>query len=116
MSKTKSLILFIILFIIGYLINNPYRDYIFSNQINDFGIADSGYSLFAVPLIFLFGNIFNVRFFSKVHLNLFTIYFIYVMHEMISYLIPYFGVFDFIDIAALTIGYLITIVVVFLPK
>ena len=96
MSKKKAIILFIILFIVGFLMNNPYRKYIFSNGINDFGIADSGYSLVAVSIMFLIGIIFNIRFFNNVQLNVFTIYIIYVLHEALSYFIPFFGVFDFI--------------------
>jgi hypothetical protein len=55
MKKMKVIIIFSICLIYGILINTYYRPFIYTNKINDHGLADIGNNIAFVPAVYLLG-------------------------------------------------------------
>ncbi len=103
--KTRQQPLFLLLlffFAFGFLLSNNYRDYIYSNGIYDFGIADAGANLFVVPILSIF------MFISQPKLDTTTVVlrvtFFYSIAEIASIIFPMLGVFDIADLIAYLVG------------
>ena len=104
--NTKSIfyvLLFFIALILGLLSKLVYRDFIYSNNLNDFGLADSLPNFFAV-----FGIAFASLTFHKNKINNISFwFFINSASSMIAYEITqifFGGVFDVKDIIASIVG------------
>lgn len=109
-SDTKYLWLVIILLcIIAILFKSIYREYIYSNEINDFGVADSSPNFFAGLIVVLFYYVSYQKVSLKVHALFVAIGLI--GYELIQGSVFKSNVFDYKDILAsiigVTIGYLI---------
>ncbi|MBL1409906.1 hypothetical protein [Sphingobacterium faecale] len=109
-SGTKYLWLVIVLLsIIAILFKSIYREYIYSNEINDFGVADSSPNFFAGLIIVLFYYVQYQKVSLKVHALFAAIGLI--GYELIQRSVFKSNVFDYKDILAsiigVTMGYLI---------
>lgn len=110
MKKKCVLLLILAVFIIlSISLNTIYRDFIYSNKIYDFGIADVGYNLFAVTLISLTSWVGVFKYTNNKILDILINTLIYISIEIASYFIPIIGTFDFKDIIALLISCIITL-------
>ncbi len=91
----------------NYLITSCYRPYIYSNKINDFGLADIGNNIIFIPGVYLLMRLFNQKYiYSKKGDILF--HFIALSGlEILSAFIPHIGTFDIKDIIGLFVGALI---------
>ncbi len=103
----QLLFYFAIFLTFAIFLSNDYRDYIYSNSINDFGIADAGGNFFVVPLLSIF------LFISKPILSntvvVLRVTFFYIITEIASIykIIP--GVFDIADLIAYLFGAIFTL-------
>lgn len=109
-SDTKYLWLVIVLLsIIAILFKSIYREYIYSNEINDFGIADSSPNFFAGLIIILF---YYVQY-QKVSLKVYALFAAIglIGYELIQGSVFKSNIFDYKDILAsiigVTMGYII---------
>ncbi|MDR2284472.1 MAG: hypothetical protein LBE37_14735 [Sphingobacterium sp.] len=102
-SETKYLwVVLVLLAIIAILFKSIYRGYIYSNQINDFGIADSSPNFFAGLIIVLLYYIQYQKVSLKVHALFVAIGL--VGYELIQGSVFKSNVFDYKDILASIIG------------
>lgn len=93
--------------------SNPYREFIYRNDINDYGLADVGYNLFAVALLMLLSWIKRSSLTKNELFDVILFYLGYLLYELLSYWFPVFGTFDFKDIIALTVSFLISLILLF---
>jgi hypothetical protein len=115
-NRTKYLILFGVFFLLSYILNNPYRKFIYENHINDFGLADTSYNIFRVTLLTLVLWILGLSFTKSRVLDIFILYIGFVVIEVLSSWFPLFGSFDQIDLLALTISLIITLLIYYFLK
>ena len=103
LSQTKYLwMVLILLSIIAIIFKSSYRQYIYANQINDFGIADSSPNFFAALIIvfFYFSQYQNIT--LRKH-ALYTVVGL-VGYELIQGSLFKNNVFDYKDIIASVLG------------
>jgi len=91
----------ILLALIGIVLSNTYRIFIYENSIFDFHIADTLGSLLCVPSATMFFWGLNKKYSFKRLIILNTIGFI--IYEFLT-LLPYHGTFDYYDLVAIIIG------------
>jgi len=100
-------IYFAIFLTFAIFLSNGYRDYIYSNNLSDFGIADAGGNFFVVPLLSIF------LFISKPILSnmavVLRVTFFYVTTEIASIFVIIPGVFDISDLIAYLAGAIFTL-------
>lgn len=105
MNTFKYIVFGLILTCVSLLLTWHYRPYIYENNIDDFYIADTLGSIFAMPaaVFFLFGL---SR--KKILTNgiVIKIYAGFILYELLS-LTGFHGTFDIKDIAALTLSMLL---------
>lgn len=102
-SDTKYLwVVMVLLAIIAVLFKSIYRQYVYSNQINDFGIADSSPNFFAGLIIVFFYYIQYQKVSLKVHALFGAIGL--VGYELVQGSVFKNNVFDYKDILASIIG------------
>ena len=111
MKKKEIIIYTIILIIIGFILSSIYRPYVYSNNINDFGIADIGNNVIFIPAVYFLTILINKK-------PIFGIFKDIIFHtsalmivEILSYFIKGIGTFDYKDLFGLLIGAGITIIV-----
>ncbi|WP_300685124.1 hypothetical protein [Chryseobacterium sp.] len=103
LSQTKYVwIIIILLSIVAILFKSIYRQYIYANHINDYGIADSSPNFFAGLIIVIFYFTQNQNLTLKKH-TLFTVVGL-VGYELIQGSIFKNNVFDYKDIFASILG------------
>ncbi|AZQ64076.1 hypothetical protein EI427_18125 [Flammeovirga pectinis] len=103
--KSYYFFFFILFFSIAFILNNYYRPYIYTNNINDFGLADMASNLFFIPIGCVFFWMLSKTMTKKTkELDVIISFVLLSLHEALSYFIPFLGVFDFKDILALFIG------------
>lgn len=103
LSQTKYVwIIIVLLSIIAILFKSIYRQYIYANHINDYGIADSSPNFFAGLIIVIFYFTQNQNLTLKKH-ALFTVVGL-VGYELIQGSIFKNNVFDYKDIFASILG------------
>mgnify|MGYP006139790777 FL=1 len=112
--KVKTLILFIFFLIITIYLGNYYRPYVYSNKIDDYGLADVGYNIIAVVNMSLFSWLGFYRYTKNKIVDIILNTTLYLSFELISYFISLFGVFDIKDCFALLIGGLFSIILLYL--
>lgn len=106
LNRTDYLIILICL-LYGFLINNYYRPFIYTNKINDYGLADIGNNITFIPGSYMLMRLFRQKYISS-QKNDIVIHFISLSSvEILSAFIPYIGTFDVKDIIGLFIGALI---------
>tara|TARA_R110002051_G_C8756849_1_gene501062 strand:- start:2305 stop:2640 length:336 start_codon:yes stop_codon:yes gene_type:complete len=96
------------------LISTPYRNYIYTNKIEDFGLADVGNNIFAVTVISLISWIGAFKFSNNKIIDILIFTAIYIVLEILSYFFSIFGTFDYKDIIALLCGSFLAIVLLYL--
>lgn len=104
--KTGAIIISIVLFSIGIVLNFAYRPYIQANHINDFHFSDTFGNLLAVPAAFLFlSGIQRKK--TKINRSIPLVVLAYVLFELMG-LIGLHGTFDVWDIAASIVSGIVT--------
>lgn len=93
---------------LSIFLSNNYRDFIYKNKIYDFGIADAGGNLFVVPLLSIFIFIFKPELGNNY--VIYRVVFFYIFTEILSFTIPYLGVFDSSDLIAYLIGGIFSVI------
>ncbi len=111
--KLKHIIFYFLIFlIINYILSSIYRPFIYSNNINDFGLADIGNNITFVPgaffMVFLFRNKPFFGFYRDIYFH--TSFLILV--EILSKYIKGMGTFDYKDIVGLLFGAVLTFIIV----
>lgn len=109
MIKLKVFILWLLFLVLTMWIGNTYRPYIYSNHINDYGLADVGYNPIAVVNMTLLRWLGVCRFSRNKVLDIFINTIAYLFFELTSYFIPLFGVFDIKDALALIFSCLLSV-------
>ena len=93
-----------IFYLLGLFLSSYYRPYIYSNNINDYGLADIGSNILFVPgVYFLILFIRNKPLFGLIK-DIYYHLFILIIVEILSYFIDGIGTFDIKDILALPVG------------
>ena len=100
-NKSKLIIVITTLIILSVFLIVPYRNYIYTNNIEDFGLADVGYNIFVIPLMTFISWIGKKEISTRIRTNILKFSFITIGFELLSYYYPYFGTFDIKDILAL---------------
>jgi len=110
-SNTLLKVLLLLFFLgVGYYLNNVYRPYIYSHNINDFGIADIGTNILFIPLVIIFNDlIYKYRTRRDKQKWILYSFLILTLHELLSYWVPFFGHFDYKDILGLLSGAILTL-------
>lgn len=111
--KIKYILVLVIFFVLSLVISVPYRSYIYKNAYYDFGVADVGYNIFAVPVISLFSWLGFFNFSKNKFIDILLFTGIYLILEIASSYFPIFGVFDIKDIMALLFSGLIAMVLLY---
>ena len=100
--KYRYTIVFIISFGLAFLLSNSYRNYIYYNNINDFGLADAGANMVIVIVLLSSFWMFGIKPSNNKVRDLIYVTTFYILAEIASFFIPLFGTYDLTDI----IGYL----------
>jgi hypothetical protein len=106
LNRTHYLIILICL-LYGFVINNYYRPFIYTNKINDYGIADIGNNITFIPGTYLLMRLFRQNYICSPKKDIIIHFIILSGVEIISEFIPHIGTFDIKDIVGLFIGALI---------
>ena len=106
--KYKYIFTIIISYLIGLFISVPYRDFIFSNNIEDFGLASMGSSLVSIILLCNISWLMKWKLLRNKVLDIIIIMIIYEIVELSSFAFPIIGTFDYLDMFALMISAIIT--------
>ena len=110
----KLRLIYLIFFLLSFLLTEVgryiYRPYIYENQINDFGIADSMGNLGGIVVQIFFGlTILNPLYKKAIRLVLFFATG-YILYEMIQPYLPK-GTFDWLDIYGTLLGSVLAILI-----
>jgi len=103
-NKKRSIIILLTLLGIGIFLSNHYRSYIYSNNLNDFGLADVGANVIVVPILFIFLHIFEIKLSNNKYKSLTIVTIFYISAEILSFFVPQIGTFDMLDIVGYIIG------------
>ena len=103
--KNKKIIAFLfgtLLAFVGIVLNYTYRQYVYTNKINDFHFADTIGSLLCVPAgsLFLYGIAKKKKPFKEI---IIAVTIANIVYELSS-LLGYHGVFDYYDLGAILVG------------
>ena len=110
MNKIWQLVVVLmILLLCAIVLSNNYREFIYSNQINDFGIADAGGNFLVVPILAIILTLSGHRSANNQLTLVLKITLFYVGTEFLSLLFPYIGVFDIADLIAYIFGAIFTV-------
>jgi hypothetical protein len=111
--KKKQIIFYILFFIIlGFILSSIYRPYIYSNNINDFGIADVGNNIIFIPAVYFLTILIKKRPIFGVLNDIYFHTSALIIIEILSFFIKGIGTFDYKDILGLTIGAFLTLILV----
>lgn len=108
MSKKKILLFIVLCFIYNVTMSTFYRPYIYSNKINDFGIADIGNNITFIPAVYFITYLFNGRYLASKYYDLYIQLGFLVSLEAASYFFHFLGTFDLKDIFGASVGTIIT--------
>jgi len=111
--KLKYIISYFFIFlVINYILSSIYRPFIYSNNINDFGLADIGNNITFVPgayfMVLLFRNKPFFCFYKDIYFHTSFL----MLIEILSKFIKGIGTFDYKDIIGLLFGAFITYLIV----
>ena len=112
-KKLLLLILLTFLIILNFILSTTYRNYIYDNSINDFGLADVGYNIFAVLTISITSwlGLFQLTQNKLIDILLFTL--AYVIWEFLTLKFSSLGTFDKKDLMALCLSGIITLLLLY---
>lgn len=99
----KRIILVCLLFILSFVLVNYYRPFKAKHDFYDFGLADSGSGMLSIFIVYLLLSRKNMSYLSSRNLALW-IFSLYFTQEILSYFIPYIGMFDMKDLLYYLIG------------
>ena len=91
----------------GFLVNTYYRPYIYSHNINDFGLADVGNNITFIPGTYFLLRLFNQKYIYSQKGDIIFYFIALSSLEILSAFIPHIGTFDIKDIIGLFVGGLI---------
>ena len=112
MKKTETIVYSIIFLVIGYFLSSVYRPYIYSNEINDFGIADIGNNVIFIPGIYFLSQLILKKPIIGTYKDIIYHTFFLIVIEILSFFVKGIGTFDSKDILGLIIGAGITYLIV----
>ena len=112
MKKIEKIIFVIIFYAIGFFLSSIYRPFIYSNEINDFGIADIGNNIVFVPGIYFLVSLISIKPVKGIYKDIFIHTSFLIIFEILSLFIKGIGTFDFKDIFGLLIGAGITYLII----
>lgn len=112
MRLKYSIVYFIILLIINYVLSSIYRPFIYSNNINDYGLADVGNNIIFIPGVYFMILLFRKKPFLGFYKDIYFHVLFLVIVEISSKYINGIGTFDYKDIVGLLLGGLLTILIV----
>lgn len=107
MNKKKAFFILCICLIYNFTINTFYRPYIYSNKINDFGLADVGNNITFIPGVYFLYFLFRDKFIFSKYKDIIFHFCILSAVEVLSVFIPHIGTFDIKDVFGLLFGALI---------
>lgn len=113
-SKNKELkysnlfLIYFFLLVLGYFLSSIYRPYIYSNKINDFGIADIGNNIVFIPSVYILLLILLKKPLIGYKADIIFHFIILSLMEILSNFIPNIGTFDLKDILGLFLGCILT--------
>jgi uncharacterized protein YneF (UPF0154 family) len=107
-NKNMLKLILILNIIFGFFINTFFRPYIYSNNINDFGIAGMGNNFLFIPSVYIMLYLFKIKFIFDKYKDVIFHFFILSLVEVLSYFFKGIGTFDFKDILALFFGAILT--------
>lgn len=108
--KIKIFVLFLLFFCMTVFLGNYYRPYVYSNKINDYGLADVGYNIIAVVNMSLLSWLGFYKFTKNKIIDICINTGFYLFFELLSYKLSLFGVFDIKDCYALIFSGLLSLV------
>ena len=112
MKKTETIVYSIIFLVIGYFLSSVYRPYIYSNEINDFGIADIGNNVIFIPGIYFLSQLILKKPIIGTYKDIIYHTFFLIVIEILSFFVKGIATFDSKDILGLIIGAGITYLIV----
>jgi len=112
MKKAEKLLYVIIFYSIGLFLSSFYRPYIYSNEINDFGIADIGNNVVFIPGVYFLYNLVSKKPILGIYKDIALYTFFLLTVEVLSFYINGIGTFDPKDILGIFIGAAITYLIV----
>ena len=103
---SRRTIAFYLLFflLMGFFLNSWYRPYIYSNEIDDYGLADIGNNISFVPGVYFLLLLIRQKFSFGILKDIFVHTTILIFLEIAALFIGGIGTFDFKDIIGLLIG------------
>lgn len=104
MKQTETIVYSIIFLVIGYFLSSVYRPYIYSNEINDFGIADIGNNVIFIPGIYFLSQLILKKPIIGTYKDIIYHTFFLIGIEILSFFVKGIGTFDSKDILGLIIG------------
>mgnify|MGYP003644711914 CR=1 FL=1 len=101
----RSIIFYaIFFFFLGYFLSSWYRPYVYSNGINDYGLADIGNNISFVPGLYFLLRLFRQKFMLGVIYDIILIAITLILIELTSAFVDGIGTFDYRDIIGLITG------------
>ena len=108
MNKYWNFSILIVCLIYNFIVNSIYRPYIYSNKINDFGLADIGNNVTFIPGVFILFRLFGSKYIFSKNKDIIFHFCVLGFVEILSAFIPHMGTFDPKDLFGLFLGALIT--------
>lgn len=108
----KNIFILVLFFILSFILSNYYRDYIYNNKLNDFGLADIGNNILFIPSVYILILIFYKKNLFGKYIDILFHFLILTLIEVLSYFIDNIGTYDFKDIFGLAIGSLVVILLI----
>ena len=106
-NKIKRLTTFfyiVVFYLLGLLLSSYYRPFIYSNKINDFGLADIGNNIVFIPGVYFLLLFIRNKPLWGIRKDIYYMLCGLILFEILSFFIKGIGTFDFKDIMALFIG------------
>jgi len=111
--KLKHIISYFLIFlVINYFLSSIYRPFIYSNNINDYGLADIGNNITFVPGAYFMVLLFRKKPFFGFYKDIYFHTSFLIIVEILSKYIKGIGTFDYKDIIGLFFGAFITYLIV----
>ncbi len=112
MKLKYSIVYFIIFLVINYVLSSIYRPFIYSNSINDYGLADVGNNIIFIPGVYFMVLCLRKKPFFGFYKDIYFHLLFLTIVEVLSKYIKGIGTFDYKDIVGLLLGGVITILIV----
>ena len=103
-SKRILIVYVLFFYLAGLFLSSWYRPYIYSNAINDYGLADIGNNIPFIPAVYFSMLLLRQKFFYGAIKDIYYYAGFLIVIEILSGLIDGIGTFDFKDIIGLLIG------------